>query len=114
MDEIKYNEWCESDWSDECDGTLVKYSYYFNNNNFITYTQTCEEYHPDGDSCVYHIISVLFVIDNEYDYTYEDLYYELYVEWFDNKNCEKELKDSTNKFKTRCIEKWNKLKEDGK
>lgn len=115
MIEMKYNEWIEDDCTEyELDGgsELIIYFYYFDDDNFIRYARTCREYTPYGDSVVYYIISVDFVIEDDYYYDYEDLYYELYVEWFDNKNNIEELNDAIDIFRKQCFKQWNKFKEE--
>ena len=50
----------------------------------------------------------------QYRYDEKDLDYELYVEWFDNKNSTKELTTAIDNFRNNCIKKWNKLKDENK
>lgn len=116
MIEMKYNEWIEDDFTEyeyEGEHELIEYSYYFDDNNYINYWLTCREYTPYNDSDVYIISSIDYVVEKEY-YTWDDLDYELYIEWFDNKDSVKELEDITNILRGKLMVRWNKIKENHK
>lgn len=111
---IEYNKWIEEDCSDFCDGSLIQCTYSFDDKNNIEYWQNYSEYGESNEAVIYCILSTYFTLDGETDYEYEDLDYELYVEWFDNKNSTKELTTAIDNFRNNCIKKWNKLKDENK
>lgn len=108
---IEYNKWIEDDCSDFFDGSLIQYEYYFDDKNSIEYWQNYCEYGEDNDAIIYNILSIYFTVDGETDYEYEDLDYELYIEWFDNKNSAKEFAVAVDKFRCYCIKKYKELKD---